>query len=243
MTVDINQMIAHSKVHTEWRPILINALKCLDPNYLSQLKEDKSWFPGIGHLLAAFRLPLSSVDYILLGESPYPRSHSANGYAFWDQAVDSLWSEKGLAKTVNRATSLRNWIKALLLARGDLKDDLSQEAIARLNKTAFCQTAEDFFNGLMNHGFLLLNASLVYSEGKVSYHARQWRPFVHSLFTQLASQKPGIQLVLFGKIADNVPKTSLKTALAVEHPYNLSFISNPEVLAFFKPFDLLAGNE
>lgn len=240
MKIDINQILDQSQVHSEWKHILKNALLEVDPHYLEALDQDQQWLPGIINLLAAFRMPLSKVQYILLGESPYPRADSANGYAFWDQAVDSLWSEKGLSKAVNRATSLRNWIKALLVARGDLSRDLSQEAIAKLPKETLCQTAEVFFNGLMEKGFLLLNASLVFSEGKVRYHAKQWQPFLLSLFSQLARQKPSIQLVLFGKIADNVPKTNLKTALVVEHPYNISFINNPKVLAFFKPFDLLA---
>ena len=224
----------------EWHGMLRLALATMDSQYLDSLQSSDHWLPGIHALFAAFSLPISSTRYILLGESPYPRARSANGYAFWDDAVHSLWSPTGLSKEVNRATSFRNLIKMLLFARGDLSTDFSQAAIASLDKTHYQQTAKQLFEAFMRQGFLLLNASLVYSEDKVPYHARQWRPFVHSLLTQLAENNPSLKLVLFGKIAEQIPKTTLMPGLLAEHPYNISFITNPEVVAFFKPMDLLA---
>ncbi|CDZ79091.1 uracil-DNA glycosylase [Legionella massiliensis] len=225
--------------HPQWHKILTKALQLVDPQYLQQLRNSQDWLPGISNLLAAFSIPLNETKYILLGESPYPRQQSANGYAFWDQAVDNLWSISGLSKEVNRATSLRNWIKMLLTARGDLQSDCSQPAIAALDKTQYWQTGEQFFNSLINKGFLLLNASLVFSEDKVRFHARQWQPFMHSILLQLAEQNPSLQLILFGRIAEQVPEINLFSCLIAEHPYNLSFITNSQVLAFFKPLDLL----
>jgi uracil-DNA glycosylase len=225
--------------HPQWHKILTKALQLVDKEYLEQLKNSNNWLPGIANLLAAFSIPLNETNYILLGESPYPRPQSANGYAFWDQSVRNLWSESGLSKEVNRATSLRNWIKMLLIARGDLQNDCSQPAIAALDKSAYWQTAEQFFKSLLCKGFLLLNASLVYSEDKVRFHARQWQSFMHSILLQLAEQNPSLQLILFGRIAEQVPEIDLLSCLIAEHPYNLSFITNPRVLAFFKPLDLL----
>ena len=133
------------KVHPEWRDMLHDALKGMAPEYLHELQFTQTWLPGIPSLFAAFSLPLSSTRYILLGESPYPRSQSANGYAFWDAAVGTLWSQTGLSKDVNRATSLRNLVKMLLHARGDLMHDFSQEAIAQLDKSVYLQTANQLF--------------------------------------------------------------------------------------------------
>ncbi|WP_028389513.1 uracil-DNA glycosylase [Legionella fairfieldensis] len=227
------------KTHPQWHKILNTALQQMDKNYLLQLQERRDWLPGLKALFAAFSLPLDNTNYILLGESPYPRPQSANGYAFWDAAVHYLWSETGLSKEVNRATSLRNWIKMMLIARGDLHQDYSQAAIALLDKTCFWQTADEFFNSLVSRGFLLLNASLVYSKDEVRFHARHWKPFMNNLLNQLAQDRPAIQLILFGSIAKEVPQVNLFPCLIAEHPYNLSFITNPEVLAFFKPLDLL----
>ena len=233
----MNNLIKH--VHPEWDKIFTDAITKLSPQYVDYLQTSDQWLPGIQSLFAAFTYPVSSIRYILLGESPYPRAESANGYAFWDNSVGSLWSETGLSKPVNRATSLRNLIKMLLVARGDLVHDLSQNAIARLDKSKLIQTAAELFSQLMSHGFLLLNASLVYSEGQVNEHARQWRPFILALLEGLAIQKPSLQLVLLGRIADMIPKTTLPVGLRAEHPYNLSFITNPNVVQFFKPMDLL----
>ena len=227
------------QAHPQWRGILASALQMVNEEYLQSLQTTDNYLPAYQSLFAAFSMPLDSVRYILLGESPYPRSQSANGYAFWDAAVGSLWHSTGLSTAVNRATSLRNLIKMLLHARGDLDNDCSQEAIARLDKRLYIDSATQLFNAFIRHGFLLLNASLVYSDGNIPYHARQWRPFMHSVLHQLAEYNPTLQLVLLGRIAALIPETRLVTGLIAEHPYNISFITNPSVLAFFKPMDLL----
>lgn len=231
------------KTHCQWHELLEKALACVDKNYLAQLQQEQSWLPGKERLFAAFNDPLDQVNYLLLGESPYPRPQSANGFAFWDNAVDSLWSSKGLSKEVNRATSLRNMLKMLLVARGDLNGDCSQPAIANLDKSSYWQTLEQLFNAMRSRGFLLLNACLVYDEGKIAYHARQWQPFISSILNQLAASHNPIQLLLFGKIAAQVDNKNQFKCLICEHPYNLSFIHNPDVLTFYKPLDLLRRHE
>ncbi len=237
-TMDIYQ--AQQKIHPQWQPIVAQCLGVMDQQYLHQLASDNDWLPGLNSIFAAFSLPRNQVRYLLIGESPYPRAASANGYAFWDNAVDSLWSERGFSKEVNRATSLRNWLKMLLVAKGLLHSDTSQHAIAQLDKTNLVKTAEDFFCGMMSKQILLLNASLVYSEGKVPYHARYWKFFMQQLLTILAKEGADIQLILLGKIAEAIPQNKLAVALATEHPYNISFIHNQQAINFFRPLDLLA---
>jgi uracil-DNA glycosylase len=227
--------------HADWKDILIRAIESMDKAYLQQLAQDSDWLPGMNRLFAAFSLPLEKTKYILMGESPYPRSSSANGYAFWDNVVQELWSPKGLSISVNKATSLRNWIKMMLVARGNLElGDISQEAIAKLDKRELVRTANQLFLGMMDKGILLLNASLVYSVSKVPYHARQWKPFMQSLLSELALIKSPIKLILLGKIAETVPGDKLPIGLVAEHPYNISFIRNQKVIEFFKPLDLLS---
>jgi uracil-DNA glycosylase len=229
-----------STTHPDWHQILKTALNCVDSAYLAQLTTSCNWLPGSQKLFAAFSEPLSDLRYILLGESPYPRQQSANGYAFWDGAVHNIWSAKGLSKEVNRATSLRNFIKMLLVARGDLVSDTSQDSIAALDKTQFWQTADELFQALLDKNFLLLNASLVYEENNIRFHAKNWQPFVTSILTQLLTRDKPVQLLLFGRIAAEIPEASLFTCLIAPHPYNLSFITNPDVLAFFKPLNILS---
>lgn len=235
----IQQLI--QETHPEWHAILEKALNVMDPSYLEQITQDSHWLPGTHRLLAAFSLPRTQLRYVLLGESPYPRPASANGFAFWDGAVGSLWSETGLSKAVNRATSLRNMIKMFLYARGDLQHDCSQTAIAALDKTLYVQTAEELFTHFMDKGFLLLNATLVYEEDCVPFHAKHWRPFMSSLLTQLAKTSVMPQLILLGRIALQVPESKYFDCIIAEHPYNLSFITNSSVIHFFQPLDLLGG--
>lgn len=229
-----------TKVHPEWYDLVCSALAQMDKTYLDDLFNERfEYLPNGSRLFAAFSMPLSSVQYLLLGESPYPRVESANGHAFWDDKVDALWSDTGLSKTVNRATSLRNILKMLLHARGDLQEDFSQDAIARLDKRLYHKTAAELFQHLINRGFMLLNASLVYEKGRVNYHAKHWAPFMYHLLDELQVAKPTVQLVLFGKIAEKIPGYTRFTHLLAEHPYNLSFIQNQDVIQFFKPLDLL----
>lgn len=227
------------QAHPQWQPLLQEALRYVSPSYLKALEDEPLWLPGYARIFAAFSMPLQNLRYILFGESPYPRPQSANGYAFWDEAVGELWSSTGFSKAVNRATSLRNWLKMLLVARGDLKEDLSQGAIADLPKATLCKTAHDFFEHLIDQGFLLLNASLVYRQGEVAMHAKAWRPFMQALLIQLAEKNPSLQLIFFGKIAQILEYPPHLPTLIAEHPYNLSFIKNPQVLNFFRPLDLL----
>lgn len=230
------------QAHKEWHPILYEALASVPLEYLEQLKQQNNWLPGHASIFAAFSKPLSSIKYVLLGESPYPRATSANGYAFWDAAVLQIWQDGGLSKEVNRATSLRNFIKMLLHARGDLTYDFSQEAIARIDKANLIDTGEGLFRSMMDKGFLLLNASLVYQNKYVPYHARQWKPFMSCLFQVLANINKSLTLVLLGKIAAQLPEARLFSSLIAEHPYNISFITNPDVLHFFKPMDILKSS-
>lgn len=232
-----------SAIDPSWRPLIETALKEVANDYWHYLNTNTEWLPGPTQIFNAFSLPLEKTQYILFGESPYPRAASAIGYAFWDGAVDSLWSDTGFSKTVNRATSLRNMLKMLLLA-DDLLDesDLTQMAIAKLNKQHLVTSIDEFFNNFLNHGFLLLNASLVLSTEKVSYDAKHWLPFVASLLKQLSTLEKKPTLILFGSIAKiitTLDNTDKFPQLISEHPYNISFIYNRNIRRFFKPLKLL----
>ncbi|MHB1221743.1 MAG: uracil-DNA glycosylase family protein [Gammaproteobacteria bacterium] len=231
-------------VHPSWKPCLKKGLAAMDPSYLDHLTHTLNWLPGPEKIFSAFSLPLDQVNYVLFGESPYPRAKSANGYAFWDAAVKELWSPTGLSKPVNRATSMRNILKMLLIAEGLLPpNNTSQEAIANIDKTHLIQTNDAFFNNMLNHGFLLLNATLVLQEtGAPQKDARAWYPFIKEVTTTILTERPKVELILLGRIANTIdallPPIRVKKLYA-EHPYNLSFIHHPQVIDFFKPLHLL----
>lgn len=234
-------MLDISYTHPSWHDSLRIALSTLDQVYLATLEQQQDYLPSKKQLFSAFRLAKPKVNYILFGESPYPRQESANGYAFWDGAVSLIFSAHGLDKKVNRATSLRNIIKMLLVAKGLLSQDTSQPAISHIDKKDLITRLDQLFVNMQEQGILLLNASLVLSNMNKVKEAKLWQPFLESILHSIQKQKP--TLILFGKIAEKIltlQNTQTLPRFVCEHPYNLSFIHNQAVLDFFKPFDLLA---
>lgn len=240
-----------------WHPGLeagLGAVARAAPDYLPMLAAD-SYLPTDGRLFAAFAQPLDTVRYVLVGEGPYPREQSATGVCFMDGAVGSLWSDQGLSKQVNRATSLRNFVKMLLLADGQIAIGQTTGAAmahvslkARATASPFIQTLAEMQGNLARHGFLLLNAALVYRKHvPPKKEARAWQPFVQEVLAALAAHaditgKSLPALVLWGKVAEQFNALPLNTRFPKtrsEHPYNLSFIANPDMQALFGPMHLL----
>ena len=237
-----------------WRPVLTQGLELMarqDPAYLLALSKDR-FLPTDGRIFSAFEQPLEAVKYVLVGEGPYPREQSATGVCFMDGAVGSLWSEQGLSKPVNRATSLRNFMKTLMVADGLLKPDATGgEAVAPVAAKAmqpgsgFIQTLPELQLNLTDHGFLLLNAALVFrSHVPPVKEAKAWRPLLETALEALAD-RPGLApptLVLWGRIAqwlEDLPAVSRFPKAVAEHPYNLSFIQNRAMQELFGSMNLL----
>jgi uracil-DNA glycosylase len=243
-----------------WRPHLLRGLDAVaqaNPGYLPALAAD-DYLPTQGRLFAAFAQPLDRVRYVLVGEGPYPRAESATGVCFMDGAVGELWSEAGLSKPVNRATSLRNFMKMLLVADGQLQlEDTGGAAMApvaaaaRSNgsvqtgsvQTGSIQTLAQLQDNLTEQGFLLLNAALVFRKHVApAIDARAWLPFLQTVLAVLAGQPEKPTLVLWGKIAEQLsklPETGRLPQVVAEHPYNLSFIGHRGMQELFGPMQLL----
>ena len=243
--------------HGSWRPVLRAGLATVaeaNPAYLPELAAD-TFLPVEGKLFAAFSQPLESVRYVLVGEGPYPRAESATGYCFMDGAVDALWSDKGLSRQVNRATSLRNFMKMLLVADGHLKKGHTSGAAmepiaakANAPDSPWIQTRAALQDKLLAQGFLLLNAALVFRPHVPPLkEARAWQPLLQAVLAALAGQAHGRQaglpvLVLWGKAAEllsALPANALFPRVVSEHPYNLSFIDHPGMQELFGAMHLL----
>ncbi|HWW08543.1 uracil-DNA glycosylase [Collimonas sp.] len=244
-------------VHASWLTIVEDGLRAVaqaNPAYLRDLAA-ADYLPTDGRMFAAFTQPLDAVRYVLVGEGPYPRAASATGVCFMDGAVGSLWSEKGLSKQVNRATSLRNFMKMLLVADGQLAlenttgDAMSEVAQrAQLESSPAIQLLADLQANMVGQGFLLLNASLVFrADVPPVKDAKAWQPFMQAVLQGLADAADKRDaslptLVLWGKIAEQLnayPVTARFPKAVAEHPYNLSFIGNAGMQALFGPMQLL----
>ncbi len=228
---------------SSWETILSEAYASLESDYQRFLEEDESYFPSKENYLNAFNtLPKEKVKYILFGQDPYPRKESAGGYAFIDTKVQNLFSVSGLSKEVNRATSLRNFMKMALVASERLtSDDTSQEAITKLDKTQLIDSIEDLRINFEKNGVLLLNTALIFTDKKsTKKHVKAWKPFVQTLLNALEDDAP--KLILFGTHAKDLKKQfSLDKfeTIELEHPYNHTFVSNPKALELFGPMHLL----
>jgi uracil-DNA glycosylase len=234
----LEKLLETSRVHPSWVRIICDAFFKLDTEFLHRVLKE-TYLPRNGRLLNAFSLPVENVRYILFGESPYPREESANGYAFWDASVNEIWSDKGLSKAVNRATSLRNIMKTCLVAEGALQsNDTSQKAIADCDKSNYVKTLSDMFTNLLNQGVLLLNASLtLFPDIPVKKQGAYWQPFINHILESLYDSNIHPTLLLFGKIANDIDNCEVSVNFAkikTEHPYNLSFIHNPDALRLMK---------
>jgi len=231
-------------IDSSWIEALDLAYQQLSSEYRSYLERDGDYFPTQENYLNAFKtLPKDRVRYILFGQDPYPREESAIGYAFIDGRVGDIFSSTGLSKSVNRATSLRNFIKMVLVARGDLSyEDTSQDAIAKLDKPPYISTISQLKDNFESSGVLLLNTALIFSSKEQSRkHIKEWRPFVETLLSQMVDISP--QLILFGTHAKALKKLDgidRFETIELEHPYNHTFISNEVALKLFGEMDLLA---
>ena len=235
---------------TSWRPILLDGLSAVtraNPDYLPALAQD-TYLPTDNRLFAAFAQPLEKVRYVLVGEGPYPRAESATGVCFMDGAVGELWSETGLSKPVNRATSLRNFMKMLLVADGQLQPGATGGAamvpVAQAARAGGAiQTLVQLQDKLTDRGFLLLNAALVFRKHvKPVIDGRAWQPLLQTVLAALAQQAEPPTLVLWGKIAEQLqrlPETAAFPQAVAEHPYNLTFIDNQGMQQLFRPMQLL----
>ena len=232
------------KVDSSWQDIVKYAYSGLSEEYKNFLEQDSGYFPNFSNFLNAFcTLNLKETRYILFGQDPYPRKESASGYAFIDNNVKSIFSVNGFSKEVNKATSLRNFLKMLLLSEGYLSsDDLSQNAISKIPKDDFIDSIDELRVNFEKNGVLLLNTALVFTcKEDTKLHVKEFRVFMQRLLSRLVKHK--IELILFGEMAKDIKK-QLPSALEFKtvetlHPYNIGFIHDLKVWNTFAPMKLL----
>ena len=195
MSVPAVFIAALAHADKSWHATLCDGLAAVayaDPAYLPALAADR-YLPTQNRIFAAFAQPLEAVRYVWVGEGPYPREQSATGVCFMDGAVGDLWSEQGLSKPVNRATSLRNFMKMLLVAEGLLQADatgaealVSVSAHARATNSGLIQTLPQLQHKLTQQGFLLLNAALVFrAHVPPLKEAKAWLPLLEAVLAAL----------------------------------------------------------
>ena len=230
-----------AKTHPSWHKILEKSFASLPVEYQDFILSDDTYFPDKNNFLNAFTLPLEKTKYILFGQDPYPRKESAIGYAFIDGKVENLYGKNGLSTEVNRATSLRNFMKMAFVCEGALSEDFSKEAVIMIDKTPYIDTIMMLKENFEKNGVLLLNMALIFTTKEESKKlVKIWNAFVKTLLKALQDEK--IELILFGKMAEVLEKFEEATSFkkhTMPHPYNISFITDERAHRVFKPMRLL----
>lgn len=230
------------KVHKSWQKYVQNAFESLSEDYKFFLHTNKDYFPNYDNFLNAFKtLPKTKTKAILFGQDPYPREISASGYAFIDMQVKDIFAKKGLSLEVNKATSLRNFIKMQLKAQNILQNP-TQQNIAKLDKQKLIYNMNELKNNFEKQGILLLNKALIFTQkSQTSLHVKEFTPFFKTLLASISLMP--LDIILFGNIAKNIqtllPKEHNFKLISMPHPYNVSFINNKNALEYFSCKNLL----
>ncbi len=223
-----------SVVHQSWRCFLQRSLNEMDGDFLRHLEAAPNWIPGVDKCLAAFSVPRSRVRVVWLGESPYPRKESACGLSFYDAKVGKLFRDSGeLGTEVNKATSLRNWLKAWFAAIGRLDEHATgRDAIRRMDKSGLIEDLSELFFRGQERGWLWLNAGLSLHTGQGKRRQiNQWLPLIEAVLRDASKQ--GATVVLLGKFAQRLAEC-VGDPVVAEHPYNESFIRNGDMRKFLR---------
>lgn len=230
-------------VHESWQKDIDIALNALDDEYLEFLHVNNGYFPDIDNFLNPFKtLPKHKTKAILFGQDPYPREKSAIGYAFIDGMVEEIFGLNGFSKRVNRATSLRNFLKMQLKAQGYLDKDVSQKAISSIPKDGLINSIFELKDNFEKEGVLLLNRALIFTcKEQTRLHVKAFKPFMEAFLKSICDDK--YELILFGNEAKTIqkllPKKHNFKLIPTQHPYNVGFIDDEIILDYFSHFNLL----
>ena len=129
-------------------------------------------------------------------------------------------------------------------ASGNGQGKITQAAIAAVDKSQLVQTMAQLFDNLEAAGLLMLNATpVLHPARKPREEAKYWSEFLNQLLLLTAQQSSQrLTLILWGKVANliaTLPAGGAFDHLICEHPYNLSFIDNPEMQNLFAELRIL----
>ena len=221
-------------VDPSWRDFLSERLQDLDEAFAEELEASPGWLPGADRCLAAFSVPRCDVRVVWLGESPYPRQHSATGLSFQDAAVGEMFREDGrLAVGINRATSLRNVLKAWFVATDRLAiGQTSSNDVRRMDRRGLVGQLDEVFQRGRQNGWLWLNAGLSLRPARAKAgQIRKWEGLVNAVLADVSGR--GACVALMGRFAERF-EPACNHPLVSDHPCREGFIADPHVRALLR---------
>ena len=235
-------------VHESWRCLLLDALRSMDGDFLRRLNTDRNWLPGVEQCFAAFSVPRDRVRVVWLGESPYPRPESAVGISFYDRSVDRIFEPgdglRGFTTQVNRAISLRNILKAWLVAIDRLeRDGTSQDDIMAMDKEGLIQDLGELFRRGKEAGWLWLNAGLSLRTSKTKQPQPQidaWHDLICRVLLDVSNR--GAMSVLLGSFSNRF-RCLVNDRIIAPHPMNECFVQRENIHAFLRGWSSLIKDQ
>lgn len=220
--------------HPSWRTLLREQLQNLDEASLAELEEDPAWLPGVDRCFAAFSIPRCDVRVVWLGESPYPRKESATGLSFQDGSVCEIFRCDGrLAVRINKATSLRNVLKAWFVATDRL--DVGRTSFAhvkRMDRNGLVACLADIFDRGRQNGWLWLNAGLSLRPSRAkAAQIRMWEPLVSAVLRDVSCRRA--RVALMGRFAERFEAACCDPICSV-HPRCEDFMANEDVTGLLR---------
>lgn len=216
-----------------WRDKVAGWLDSVDERFLKTLEAD-DWWPGVDDCLKAFDGTVCP-RVVWLGETPYEGEERATGLSFLDGTVCDIFRVDGaLDMTVNKASSLRNILKAWFRADGRLQENqTNSEHVHAMCKDGLVLKINEVFRRGVEDGWLWLNAGLsVGGPLAKSTHLCGWRPFVSRAVASAA--QANAKVVLLGDWAKSYRSDVADERLLVEtiHPRNECFVEDATMREF-----------
>ena len=230
-------------VHESWRCLLSDALRGMDRDFLNSLNTDDDWLPGVKKCFAAFSVPRDRVRVVWLGESPYPKQGRAAGISFYDATIGPIFQPDGrFAPEVNRATSLRNILKAWLVAIGRLQmEGTNRDDIRHMNKEGLIQNLEELFRRGKEAGWLWLNAGLsLRTSEKKQPQIDAWHDLICRVLLDVSNR--GAMSVLLGSFSDRF-RCLVNDRIMAPHPRNEDFLQCENIHAFLRGWSSLIEDQ
>ena len=215
-----------------WRNDVAEWLDAVDVRFLASLEGD-DWRPGPDLCLAAFTGDVCP-RVVWLGKSPYAKAERATGLSSHDGTTDTLFHGCALDARINKATSLRNMLKAWLRADGRLREgETNAEHVQAMCKEGLVEHVGALFEHGIEEGWLWLNAGLsIGGRLEESAHWCGWWPFVTRAVASASASHAVV--VLLGAWAKTYRSDVLEEELVVEavHPRNESFVEHAGIRDF-----------
>jgi uracil-DNA glycosylase len=203
---------------------------CLDldlfyKNLIDFLSRFESILPEYSLLFNVFNfVSPEKVRCVVYGEDPYPRKTSACGIAFWDKEINQ-WNQK------TRGSSLKNILKALLVAKGWADYDTTIERCRTIASCKAVKSPPELFEHWLNQGVFLINTALTYSgQAQKNAHFQFWKPFHETLIRRLNERSSSPYYVLWGKHAASRESLILKN---IDNPNKIIKQNHPTFIHHF----------